>query len=394
MKKIGFIVPWHGENIPGGAEAALRSVSSHLNDKGMEVEILTTCVDRFTSDWSTNFYKPGDYYVNGILTRRFKVRKRNTELFDFLNGKILQGQNLTLEEESSFMHEMINSPDLYDYIKENKDKYGLFIFIPYMFGTTYFGYKACPEKTVMIPCAHEESYIHLNIYKEMFEGSKGMIFNAEPEKKLVNELFDMSNVAEITPGLGMDTDICGNAKDFIDNFNIKEPFILYAGRKDVGKNIYTLINYYSEYCKRNKENLKLVLIGGGKIDIPKDNKDDIIDLGFVDIQDKYNAYAAATMLCQPSIHESFSYVIMESWLCGRPVIVHEECDVTTDFVRKSNGGLYFKNYFEFEGCVNYILNNNDVADKMGDNGKKFVKDNFTWDRVMNQYIEFIEKLAI
>ena len=49
--------------------------------KGIEVEILTTCVKQFTSDWNKNHYKPGNYLENGITVKRFKVRKRNTEKF-------------------------------------------------------------------------------------------------------------------------------------------------------------------------------------------------------------------------------------------------------------------------------------------------------------------------
>ena len=54
--------------------------------------------------------------------------------------------------------------------------------------------------------------------------------------------------------------------------------------------------------------------------------------------------AAASLLCQPSHNESFSLVIMESWLCGRPVLVSSQCAVTKDFAKRSNGGLYFKDY--------------------------------------------------
>ena len=42
MQKIGFVIPWFGENIPGGAEMELREVTAHLQKAGMEVEILTT----------------------------------------------------------------------------------------------------------------------------------------------------------------------------------------------------------------------------------------------------------------------------------------------------------------------------------------------------------------
>ena len=44
--------------------------------------------------------------------------------------------------------------------------------------------------------------------------------------------------------------------------------------------------------------------------------------------------AAASLLCQPSHNESFSLVIMESWLCGRPVLVSSQCAVTKDFAKR------------------------------------------------------------
>lgn len=84
------------------------------------------------------------------------------------------------------------------------------------------------------------------------------------------------------------------------------------------------------------------MIGPGKLPIPETCKNQIHDLGFVPVQDKYDAYAAAEMLCQPSKNESFSFVIMESWLMGRPVLVHESCKVTSNFARESMVGCIFK----------------------------------------------------
>ncbi|MGN1089275.1 MAG: glycosyltransferase family 4 protein, partial [Huintestinicola sp.] len=162
------------------------------------------------------------------------------------------------------------------------------------------------------------------------------------------------------------------------------------GRKDMGKNVHTLVKYYSEYIKRQSSELKLVLIGGGNIELPEElvRNNRIIDLGFVDIQDKYNAAAAAELLCQPSKNESFSLVIMESWLCGRPVLVHNDCAVTKNFVCESDGGLYFSDYFEFEGCVNYITAHKDTAAQMGQNGKDYVCGNFSWDVIIEKYLGF------
>jgi len=56
-----FVIPWYGTSIPGGAEAECRGVVTHLRRSGIEVEVLTTTIKDFMSDWSHNFYEPGTY---------------------------------------------------------------------------------------------------------------------------------------------------------------------------------------------------------------------------------------------------------------------------------------------------------------------------------------------
>ena len=355
MQKIGFVIPWFGENIPGGAEMELREVTAHLQQAGMEVEILTTCVKEFTADWNENYYAAGTAVVGNITVRRFPVRRRDTAAFDRVNRKLMDGKQISPKEEQIFVEEMVNSPQLYEYMRDTADEYGLFVFIPYMFGTTYYGMQVCPEKSVLIPCFHDEAYVYMRLFRQAYVKARGM-------------------------------------ETFRKQYHIDKPFLLYAGRKDVGKNVHTLLRYFAEWKQRQKDDLQLVLIGGGDIAIPESVKDDVYDLGFVSKQDKYNAMAAAALLCQPSHNESFSLVIMESWLCGRPVLVSSQCAVTKDFAKRSNGGLYFKDYFEFEGCVQYILQNPEAAAELGANGGAFVRENFEWDVIVEKYRTFFQKL--
>lgn len=394
MKKIGFVIPWYSENIPGGAEMELRGLTQHLHKAGVEVEILATCVKDFSSDWNVNYFPEGEDTVHGFTIRRFKVRKRDVQKFDAVNFKLINKKEISAEEEQIFLDEMINSSDLCRYISEHNDEYSLFVFIPYMFGTTYNGIQVCPGKAVMIPCFHDEAYFYIKKFKPIFENVAGIVYNARPEYELANRNYDFSRVNQILMGIGMDTDLTCDAEAFRSKFNIDSPFILYAGRKDTGKNVDTLVKYFSEYIKRNDNDMKLILIGGGSIELPADlvaNKR-IIDLGFIDIQDKYNAQAAAELLCQPSHNESFSLVIMESWLCGRPVLVSDACEVTKNFAVEAAGGLYFKDYFEFEGCVNYIYRNKEIAKQMGINGREYVCANFDWSVIIDKYLKFFNEV--
>lgn len=393
MKKIAFVLPWFGEKIPGGAEMEARDLIKHLDGAGLQVEILTTCVKEFSADWNVNYYKPGVYQEMNVDVRRFPVRKRNTKSFDTVNAKLMQGTRITQEEEKVFLNEMINSPELYSYIRNNKNNYQVFVYIPYMFGTTYYGIKECPEKSILIPCFHDEAYFYFKEFQQLYSKVAGIVYNAEPEYELANKYYNLQNVKQIVMGIGMDTDISGDEARFRNKYNIQDEYVLYAGRKDLGKNVHTLIRYFCEYKKRSGRKTKLILIGGGKIEIPPNMKDEIVDLGFVDIQDKYDAYSGAVLLCQPSINESFSLVIMESWLCGRPVLVHDKCEVTKNFVQQSNAGLYFANYFEFEETLEYILKYESIASQMGENGSIYVKEKFNWKMIIDKYIDLFEKVA-
>ena len=84
---------------------------------------------------------------------------------------------------------------------------------------------------------------------------------------------------------------------------------------------------------------------------------------------------------------------MESWLCNRPVLVNNKCEVTKNFAKESQGGLYFDNYFEFEGALNYYLEHPSIADEMGYNGRNFVMSNFAWDVIVGRYKKYFIDLT-
>ena len=390
MKKIGFVIPWYHKDIKGGAEQELRGIVKHFHQKGIPVEILTTCVKEFTADWTENYFKEGTEIIDDIPVRRFKVRKGDMELFHKVNYKLMNDISITIEEEKTFLGEMVNSPDLYEYLYEHSEEYHRYVFIPYMFGTTYYGIQACPYKSVLIPCLHDENYAYFRLFRENFKYLGGIIFHAKPEMELANCIYDLKDVKQKNLGEGVETDFEYDAGRFRKKYGITDPYIIYAGRKDSAKNIDTLLKYFAEFKKRNAQygNLKLVLIGGGTVEVSEMVKEDVVDIGFVDIQDKYDACAGAELLCQPSKNESFSIVIMESWLCERPVLVNSACKVTANFAQESNGGLYFKDYFEFEGAVRYIMDNPETAKQMGLNGRQYVLENFKWDIIIDRFLEF------
>ena len=130
VRKIAFVTPWFGEKITGGAEAEARDLAHHLSGAGMEVEILTTCVQAFTADWSINYHNAGCFRESGLTIRRFPVRTRDTKAFDGVNRKLMEGKRISAEDERIFLEEMVNSPRLMEYLRTHGAEYDVILFIP------------------------------------------------------------------------------------------------------------------------------------------------------------------------------------------------------------------------------------------------------------------------
>src|SRR6266568_2418536 len=195
--KLTLVIPWYGADITGGAETEARKTAEGLRRlAGLEVEVLTTCVQDFHSDWSVNNRPEGLEWVHGIPVRRFPVRPRNTQAFDAVNLRLMHSLPLTAEEEALYMREMIHSPAMYAFIR-NHGEDRIFLFIPYMFGTTYAGSAIHPDRSVLIPCLHVESYAYLSYYREMFRRVRGGAFLTQTELNLARRLYEMQADAPV-----------------------------------------------------------------------------------------------------------------------------------------------------------------------------------------------------
>ena len=165
--------------------------------------------------------------------------------------------------------------------------------------------------------------------------------------------------------------------------NNVDNFIIYVGRIDESKGCKELFDFFLRYKKDTQSNIKLVLLGNPVMEVPKHTE--IVSLGFVSEQDKFNGIKAAKLLLMPSRYESLSMVIMESWLCNNAVLVNGNSEVLKGHCKKSNGGLYYYNYEEFKECLDLLLNNIPLRSQMGKNGRKYIEKNYGWDIIESKY---------
>ena len=388
--KLVFVVQRYGLEVNGGAELHCRQVAEHLS-KYFDVEVITTCaIDYMT--WK-NEYPPGKEVLNGLTIWRFPVDyPRDVTKFNRFSEKIF-GQRHTREEEIQWMKlQGPYSTKLFEFIEKNKDKYGYFIFFTYLYCTTFFGLPLVNDKAILVPTAHDEPPIYLEIFNSLFDMPAAIVYNTEEEKQFVTSKFNNAHIFSDVVGVGIDVPKNMQPVNFRKEYNIYDDFIIYVGRIDESKGCKELFAYFLLYKKEKNTNIKLVLLGKPMMKIPKHK--DIIPLGFVSEEDKFRGVAASELLVMPSIYESLSMVLMEAWICKKVVLVNGQCGVLKGHCLGSNAGLWYNNYDEFKECLNFLLSNDGLREEMGDNGKKYVEENYSWDKVEEKYLRLVENLQV
>ncbi len=388
QRQIAFVVPRFGEQVVGGAENLARGFALQIAAAGLaQVEVFTTCAINHHT-WR-NELPAGTTQDGNVTVHRFNVdaKNRNVKRYAELSERIAQEDALSLDEQLGWVAHSVQSPWLYAALERACSRFDFVFFIPYLFGTTFYGAAICPNKAILWPCLHDEVYAHLGITRHLFEGCVGVAYNAAPEQALAERLYGKHPGAQVI-GFGVQPSIQTSTQRFRTKHRIQDPFMLYVGRLEMPKNVGTLIDYFCEFKRKYPSLLKLVLMGNGPARVP--HHPDVIALGFQPEADKHDALAAAAVVCQPSINESFSIVIMEAWWQGTPVLVHADCAVTRHHAVQSNGGLYFATREEFDEAVNWLLSHEAQRQRMGQNGQRYVAREYNWGAVLARFESAME----
>lgn len=394
--KVGIVIPWFGKNLKGGAEQQAWQIATRLKKIGCQVTVLSTCSRSFLHKWHQNYYRPGVSKEGDIDTIRFPVAKRNGEAFNQVVSKLLSTPKaelkpgicpITNREEQIYWQENINSPDLISYLKSEQDSYDFFIFLPYLFPTSIEGINAVPDKALLQACLHDECYAYLNRTMDGVYKCKALLFNSSGEYQLAKNIYG-SWIEEKSYVIGEGVEYQNNTAGYSPKISIPRHYILCLGRKCQEKNTPLLVESFVRYCKEKpKSQLSLILAGPEVVAIPKDNPR-IIDLGLVEQEFKSFLLANSRALINPSVNESFSRVIFESWKEGRPIVVHKDCLATYQALKDSDfAGWSVASPEDFDTVLEKIDHSSDEEiEQLGIKGLSYARKMSDWDEVMKRYI--------
>lgn len=391
---ITFVTPWYG-TFAGGAEVAARTLAEQLSKRGFDVQVLTTCCRSPFDNWWQNTLPPSVEKINGVIVRRFPLKQEGENLYHEVNYRIIHNMEVDEKFQRQFIENSINSEALVDYAKANTDGH-LVIGMPYTQGLIYSLIESLEGRASIMPCFHDEPQFKWMTTAQMLASCRHIFFLTEEEKTLAIKFYGHSIGRRLVEspviGVGVELPIdidkllktnSSLLKDIKLRYNLPEKFFVYVGRKDIGKNVLTLIDYFKSYQSQGGD-ATLVFLGGGDANLVPMDKG-FLDLEFVPEEDKYLIIFQALGLINLSQNESFSLVLMEAWLCGVPVIVHRNGEVTTAHCRKSQGGIPISSSEEFEAALE-ILSNQDKGKMLARSGKRYVQSNYSWDCVINQFL--------
>jgi glycosyltransferase involved in cell wall biosynthesis len=298
----------------------------------------------------------------------------------------------SLDAQVSWLSFRFQVPDLFHHLLRYGDQYDAIVFSPYMFWTTAVCVPVVANRAVVMPCLHDESYARLDVLRPVLSSPALVWFLSEPEHQLAHRLGPVAPRHTIT-GAGVYPPRGYDPEGFGQRHGLRRPFLLYAGRREPEKGWNWLLEAFAIAVKDGGLDLDLVTIGVGQVEPPMEVADRVIDLGFVEDDERSNAFAAAAAYVQPSRMESFSRTIMESWLASTPVLALAQSEVVAWHCERSGGGLLFSDEQEFAKCAASVCEDPGRAAALAERGRHYVLEEYSWDVVLDRMEADIKGLA-
>ena len=390
--RIAFVTPRYGPDIVGGAETLCRLIAENLAANGIATHVLTTCArDHFT--WR-NELPVGDYVENHVAVRRFAVSpNREQARWLELHGRIQRRQEVGYSQQLEWMAHSVWSEQLLEAAGDTA-QYDWIIGIPYLFGTAFWSVARRPGRACLIPCLHDEPHAWTSVVEHMLRGVRGCLLNSVGESELLERVAPGTDWRLV--GVGYDARPLPQAEAiaaFCRARGISPGFVLYAGRREIAKNVPLLFSHYAAYRRAHPEAPPLALMGSGELAVPPEIAPHVIELGYVPQEDVATAFAAADVLVHPSHLESLGMVVLEAWLAGTPALVNASSAVLKQHCETSNGGLWFTDQDEFCFALEQILGDPSLRTSLARNGARYTLDAFSWKAVRQRLLSALDEWA-
>lgn len=394
MPHAYIVTPWFGI-FAGGAERAARTLAIALQRRGWEIEVLTTCSADLFGDWTEDGFPPGLDECEGLAVRRFPLDRDRIERYRAAVAEWTSGAEVSREAMYDFFSCGIGSDALVAYVGELPQEAPV-IALPYFHALTYRTIVEHPGRVDLFACLHDEPQLYWEPVADMLAQARRVLFLSDEEKALAIRVFGQSHGRRLveSPVVGVGVELNAEQRALLaqpdrlreirHKLGVPDDYFLSVGRKDRGKGLPQLVDGYEDFARGCGAGAPpLVLLGDGDADlVPRSEA--FIDIGFGTEEEKLALLEGALATVNLSTNESFSLVVMESWLTGTPVIVSSECAVTSGHCARSGGGVAVSGAAEL-GAALEALRDRELGALAGAAGRDHVMAEYDWDAVTDRF---------
>ncbi|WP_418982154.1 glycosyltransferase family 4 protein [Alistipes sp.] len=410
-KKIALVIIRYGAEVNGGAEVHCRMLAERLLPY-YRVEVLTTTMRVF--DDPAQDYPEGVQVENGVEVRRFRPAPVDGERFRALRRRSKTVRRIRYylskagllrpladrhprwgwgctAERRYFEAQKGHTPAMLHFIAEHRDDYAALIFMNYFFSQTVLGSLIAPEKTILIPLAHPDRSLYYSLQTEVFTRVRHIAFNAPAEERLCRGLFGRAMAPGSVLGAGLDPAPESDWAEVRAKYGLPERYVLYLGRITPGK-VRTLIPDFLRYAERSGTDAKLVLAGGIDPAFRKTDSPRVLFTGFVSDAEKSALIRHATVMVNPSPHESLSLLMLEALAAGVPALVNGRAEVMKDHCEKSGAAWWYRGKRDFRRKLHRLLTDDGLRRELGAKGPAYVRAHYDWEGIIRKLRGIIDRL--
>jgi glycosyltransferase involved in cell wall biosynthesis len=417
--KLAFVIQRYGTEVLGGSEHLCRLLAERLAGQH-EIDVLTTCARDYVT-WKNDSPEGADR-IRGVTVRRFATtRERDIASFNTYSDWIYNHPHGRADELEWLKQQGPWSPALIEHLRRHHQHYDVLVFFTYLYAPTVLGLEIAPGRSVLIPTAHDEPAIRLDMFRDVFSRPAALCYLTASEQEFVQHQFTERPLLEEVIGVGVDipqqqpyprmppapdseapvaaedaepisefpSHLVARGAVFRRRHRLYGPIALYGGRIDPGKGCEELIEYFSTYA-RDGGDATLALMGVKLMSLPEEPF--IRFAGLLSDQERLQALEAATVVVCPSPYESLSLLALESMSVGTPILANARSAVLVEHCVRSNAGLYYADRDEFVECLKLLVSDIGLRDAMGANGVEYVRRNYQWDVVLAKYERIFAKV--
>ena len=242
------------------------------------------------------------------------------------------------------------------------------------------------------------------IAKRDIQGASAIHFTTEDELERCHSFLGLRNEAIIVPN-GIDIfefenlpgRNCLSARYPLLN---NKKVILFLGRIHWKKGLDLLAKAYGKLT-RERGDVHLLIVGPDEGQNEKKVREwlkaegvleRVTFTGMLTGKEKLETYAGCTLFVLPSYSENFGMAVIEAMTCGLPVVISDQVGIHREVAKDSAGLVVNCDSEQLAQAMIKLLDDTDLSQRMGKNGRRLVNERFTLDKIATKMIEAYERV--